>query len=425
MNMYTIYSLLLLLSLVFYIPLYFVRIRLMRGESLHLKERLGLTISRMDKVGSSIWIHAVSVGEVLSLQNLIKKIKQDHPDWTVYFSSLTNTGVSMARKRLDEVDGIFFAPFDFKCVVKRFFRSLHPDVFILAESEFWPNILREARRQTKGILLINGRISNRSLRRYTKVKKLAGKILRHINLFLVQTERDRENLKTIGVEDERIEVAGNLKTEITLPELNEEEVSKQRKNLGIQGIKRVIIAGSTRKGEEEKILQAYAEARNKKKDLLLIIAPRHIERAEEVEKICQSLNLNVARKTTYSQRKEWEVFILDTLGELTKFYALADIAFIGGSLIPWGGHNLLEPAFYKKPVFFGPHMDNFSFLAKKFLEAGAARVVHRKEELLDMFLLQDQKFLENMGEKAKRTLISLQGATERTLRAIEALIRRA
>ncbi len=187
----------------------------------------------------------------------------------------------------------------------------------------------------------------------------------------------------------------------------------------------MIIAGSTRKGEEEKILQAYAEARNKKKDLLLIIAPRHIERAEEVEKICQSLNLNVARKTTYSQRKEWEVFILDTLGELTKFYALADIAFIGGSLIPWGGHNLLEPAFYKKPVFFGPHMDNFSFLAKKFLEAGAARVVHRKEELLDMFLLQDQKFLENMGEKAKRTLISLQGATERTLRAIEALIRRA
>jgi len=379
----------------------------------------------MENGGASIWIHAVSVGEVLSLQNLTRKIKQAHPDWTVYFSSLTNTGVRMAREKLDDVDSIFFAPFDFKCIVKRFFRSLHPEVFILAESEFWPNILREASEQTQGILLINGRVSSRSLRRYTKLKRLAKKILRHINLFLVQTERDRESLKSIGVEDERIEVAGNLKIEITPPELNEEEVSKLRVSLGIREPKRAIIAGSTRKGEEEKLLQAYAAARERRKDLLFIIAPRHIERAEEVEKICQSLNLKVVRKTTHSPEKEWDIFILDTLGDLSKFYALADIAFVGGSLIPWGGHNLLEPAFYKKPIFFGPHMDNFSFLADKFLEADAARVVHGEEELLDMFLLQNQKSLQSMGQNAKRTLISLQGATDRTLEAIEALIRKA
>jgi len=423
-KMYVMYSLLLFFTLAFAIPVYFVRLKLMRGEGLHLKERLGLKLPSLPKGAPTLWIHAVSVGEVLSLQNLITKIKQAHPDWMIYFSSLTNSGVRMAREKLDQVDGIVYAPFDIKWIATKFFRSFQPQVFVLAESEFWPNLLRVAATQTQGVLLINGRISSRSLRRYTKVKSLASRILRHVNLFLVQTDRDKESLQKIGVESTRIEVTGNLKTEINLPPLSEDEVSKLRRTLRIKETQRVIVAGSTRKGEEEKLLKAFARAKKRKKNILLVLAPRHIERAEEIEKICQEIRLKVERRTTFSDTAEWDVFVLDTLGELTKFYALADIAFVGGSLIPWGGHNLLEPAFYKKPVFFGPHMDNFSFLAQKFLDKGAARVIHPGDELENMFLLQNQEWLDDMGQKAKSTLDSLQGATDRTLEVIETLMQK-
>ncbi len=170
------------------------------------------------------------------------------------------------------------------------------------------------------------------------------------------------------------------------------------------------------------LLQAYTAAKKKDKEIRLILAPRHTERAGEIEKICQDLNLRVERKTAVSLPTGWDVFVLDTLGELVKYYALADVAFVGGSLVPWGGHNLLEPAFYKKPLFFGPHMDNFSYLAKKFLEAGAARVVHEGDELVNMFLFRDREGLDNLGQKAKDTLDLLQGVTDRTLAAIESFM---
>ena len=420
--MYVFYSFVLLLSLALAIPVYFFRLRVQRKEPLHLKERMGFRLPRRHKEAPTLWIHAVSVGEVLSLQRLITKIKHVHPEWVVYFSSLTNTGIRMAEEKLDEVDGIVYAPFDFKWVTARFFRSLQPKVFVLAESEFWPNLLRMAAKHTQGVLLINGRISTRSTRRYAKIKKLMVRILSHINLFLVQTERDKASLRKIGITDKRIEVAGNLKTEITLPAMGEKEISDLRKSLGIHKIQRVIVAGSTRKGEEEKLLMAYATAKKKDKDIRLILVPRHIERAAEIEKICQDFNLKAERKTAASQLTSWDVFVLDTLGELPQYYALADIAFVGGSLVPWGGHNLLEPAFYKKPLFFGPHMDNFSYLAQKFFEADAARVVHEGEELVNMFLLQDREWLDSQGQKAKDILDSLQGATERTLEAIESFM---
>lgn len=420
--MYIFYSFLLFLSLTIYIPLYFVRIKLFRGESLYLKERLRLRLPVKNRQKRSLWIHAVSVGEVLSLQNLIKQIKKKHPDWIIHFSSLTNSGIRMAKEKLIEADNIFFAPFDFARIVKRFFKSLKPDVFILAESEFWPNLLREANRHTKGVILINGRISDCSLKKYTKIRFLIKKILKNINLFLVQTEKDKESLKKIGVNSSQVEVAGNLKTEVNLPLLNNDELLKLKRSLSIAEGKKVVIAGSTRKGEEEKLLDAYTKAREIKEDILLILAPRHPQRTDEIEKICQNLGFKVIRRTSVLPITEWDVLVLDTIGELPKFYALSDVAFVGGSLIPWGGHNLLEPAFYEKPVFFGPHMENFSFLAEKFIHSGAARVVYKEEDLVRMFLAEEEKNLEEMGNKAKETLDSLQGATEKTIRTVEALM---
>ncbi len=366
-----------------------------------------------------MWIHAVSVGEVLSLQNLIRKIKEGHPDWVIHFSSLTNTGIRIAREKLAEADYIFFIPLDFKWIVRRFFRRLKPRVVIIAESEFWPNFLREANRRTGSILLINGRISPRSFKRYKRFKLLTKNILKNIEFFLVQTEKDKENLEKIGVISDHIEVAGNLKSEVNLPILSEEELLRLKRNINISETKKVIIAGSIRKGEEDQLLRAYTKARSIKDNLLFILAPRHPDRVNDVEKICNNYPFRIKRRSEVVPGMEWDILILDTIGELAQFYALSDVAFIGGSLVPWGGHNLLEPAFYGKPIFFGPHMENFSDLAARFVSAQAARISSKEEDLVEMFLIQDERYFREMGNKAKATLSTLQGATEKTIKHIE------
>ncbi|MDH5466379.1 MAG: 3-deoxy-D-manno-octulosonic acid transferase [Candidatus Aminicenantes bacterium] len=367
----------------------------------------------------SIWFHAVSVGEVLSLQNLIKKIKEKHPDWQIHFSTLTNTGMRVAREKLTDADHLFFVPMDFAFLVRKFFRALKPSVFVLAESEFWPNLIREAKKSTDGVLLINGRISPRSFKKYFRFRALTKKVLRDIDLFLVQTSEDKAKLERIGVSSELVRVAGNLKAEIDLPSFTPEEILGIKEKMSIPASKKVVVAGSTRNGEERKLLESFVKARRAREDLVLIMAPRHPERFDEVEKLCQEFSLQAARKTQVTPNSQWEVLILDTIGELARFYALCDLAFIGGSLVPWGGHNLLEPAFYSKPVFFGPHMKNFAYLAEIFAGAGAARVAHDGKDLVEMFLMRDERTLSEMGRKAKDTLISLQGATEKTIQAIE------
>jgi 3-deoxy-D-manno-octulosonic-acid transferase len=421
-HMYVFYSILLFLSLLVFIPVYFVRIRLGRRESLFLKERLGLKLPKRSPQKESLWIHAVSVGEVLSLQKLVKTIKQRHPGWAVYFSTLTNTGMRVAKEKLKGVDEIFFVPLDFASVVRKFFGALKPSLFVLAESEFWPNLLKEARGKTGKVLLINGRISKRSIKRYLRFKILARKILSPIDSFLVQSDEDKERLSKIGIDSGRITVAKNLKSEVDLPALGADEIMKLKKSLGISPAKKVVVAGSTRKGEERILLDAYAQAKNKRGDLLFILAPRHPQRCDEVERLCRNFPFRFVRRTRILPEKEWDVLILDTLGELAQFYAISDVSFIGGSLIPWGGQNLLEPAFYQKPVFFGPHMENFAFLAEKFIQSAAAKVVHQEKDLIEMFLIQDERLFQEMGKRAKQTLNSLQGATEETLKVIESLM---
>ena len=420
--MYFFYSFCLFLALVFYLPVYFFKVKFLKGERLYLRERLGFGLPKKTDGKLSLWIHAVSVGEVLSLQNLIKELKKRHPLWEINFSSLTNTGLQVAREKLKDADRVFFVPLDFPWVVRKFFASFKPCLLVLAESEFWPNLLREARRKTNGVVLINGRISWRAFSRYRRVKFLAKRILKNVNLFLVQTEEDKEKLERIGISPSQVEVAGNLKSEVTLPLIPEKEILDLKRSLGIPLERKVIVAGSTHKGEEELLLEAFQEAKNQREDLLLILAPRHPERASEVEKICQNFHFTSQRRTLAWPEQRWDVLILDTMGELARFYALCDLAFVGGSLVPWGGQNLLEPAFYKKPIFFGPHMDNFRSLAQEFILSQAARITYKKEDLVQMFLFKEEKLLQEMGNRAKELLNSLQGATEKTLKAIEALM---
>jgi len=420
--MYALYSFLLFFILLFLIPFYFFRRTLLRGESLYLRKRLGYGLPKERSQKQSIWIHAVSVGEVLSLQNLVRKLKEKHPTWEISFSSLTKTGLQMAKEKLREADNIFFIPLDFASVVRKFFNIFNPKVFILTESEFWPNLLKVAKKQNRAVLLINGRVSERSFQRYRRFKFLDKKILKNIDLFLVQTEQDKERLEEIGIDSFRVDVAGNLKAEVELPAFTDKEISSLKWNLNIQEEKKVIVAGSTCKGEEEQLLEAFSKAKELNKNLLFILAPRHTQRFKEVERICQKFPFRVRKRTKVSSKDEWEILILDTMGELAHFYALSDIAFVGGSLIPWGGHNILEPAFYEKPVFFGPYMNNFAYLAEKFVQLGAARITHKDEDLVEMFLIKDEKTLSEMGKRAKETLDLLQGATDKTIEAIEAMM---
>jgi 3-deoxy-D-manno-octulosonic-acid transferase len=419
---YFLYSLLLGLALTAVIPLYFVKLRLGKGESLHLAARLGFRLPARTRTGPFVWIHAVSVGEVLSLQSLVRELKVRHPDWEIGFSSLTNAGFRMAEARIKDADHLFFVPFDLGWSVRRTFRRLRPDLLVLAESEFWPRLLREAGKSGCPVLAINGRISTRSFRRYIRLRRLARPLLGRVSSFLVQTETDRTRLEAVGVPPDRISVAGNLKCETRLPEFGEGEVGELKRQLGIPAGKKVLVAGSIHRGEAGSLLEAFAAARRVRDDILLVLAPRHPEKFPDVEKDPVGRTFIVRRRTNLAAGEPWDILILDTIGELARFYALSDAAFIGGSLIAWGGQNLLEPAFYGKPVFFGPHMENFADLAARFVRDGGAAIVETPGELTAMFRFEDAELLSRRGASAKAILESLQGATARTLAAIESFV---
>lgn len=417
---------LLLGALLIYAPFYWIRTRFLRRSRISLRERLGLGLVRQEGSGPSLWIHAVSVGEVLSLQSLVRELKRRHPEWRIYFSTLTDTGRRVAEEKIREADVVFYLPLDFRGPVRRVLRALRPRLLVLAESEFWPNLLREAGRETGGVLLVNGRISQSAYKKYTELKPIAKRILAPVDLFLVQTLQDREKLLEIGVPGEAVRVAGNLKSEIRPPDFSPEELRTFQGEVGIQAGAQIVVAGSTHRGEEEKLVAAFVAARRVEPALRFILAPRHVERAGEVVRLAQAAGLKVVRRTDCAggctAPDSWDVLVLDTMGELARFYALSDAAFIGGSLVDWGGQNLLEPAYYDKPVFFGPHMENFATLAEAFLERGAARIVRTEDDLAAMFLPEDKNERREMGAEARRVLDSLAGATEKTLAVIERMM---
>ncbi len=420
--MYILYSFLLFLGLLVYAPSYFFKTRKKDRGGFNFLDRLGLRLSRRTSVRPCLWFHAVSVGEVLSLRHLLREIKKEHPDWEIYCSTLTSTGHGVARAKLAEATSVFFVPLDFAWTVKRFFRALHPDLFVLVESEFWPNLLRIAGKSASAVLVINGRISDRSFRKYRLFKPLMRRILHPIDRYLVQTERDRGRLLALGVRPEKTDVVGNLKTDVNLPEIEPEDLARLKREIGLSPDKKVIVAGSTHRGEEAVLLSAYCASREKRENISMIIGPRHPQRADEVEKLAAGFGLRVSRRTEAGPGRSWDVLILDTLGELAVFYALSDIAFVGGSLVPKGGQNLLEPAFYGKPVVFGPSMHNFAFLAEEFVRRGAARQVSGLEDLTDVILIEEEAELQKMGRKGRELLSALQGATLKTLRVIESLM---
>jgi 3-deoxy-D-manno-octulosonic-acid transferase len=363
-----------------------------------------------------IWVHAVSVGEVMAAHPLIRDLRKKYPGRKLILSTVTVTGNMTARQRVPEADAVFYFPFDYPWVVRRVIHKIHPEVVLIAETELWPNFFRELKRAGIPSALINGRISPRSFGNYLKFKGFFSRVFDNVTLFAMQSHDDAARIKEIGAPPERVLITGNLKFDQKLTPASDPLISIGRG-------RRVITAGSTHRGEESILLEIFSQLRKKHADLVLIIAPRHPERFDEVSGIVSNAGFECQRRTRLKGEVK-DVVLLDTIGELRSCYALCDIAFVGGSLVKVGGHNLLEPAAMKKPVIFSRYMFNFKEISEAIIDAGGGYMVKDKEELyliLDK-LLSDQQKAKEMGLRAFDVIAANSGATARTMEAVSGLL---
>ena len=372
--MYYIYNLLLYMSFIGVLPLIFLWVIL---NSQGMRERLGFlppeTLAKF-RDRPTVWIHAASVGEVGVVAALVPELKRVRPGWGIAVSTMTTTGYRRARELIKGVDLIFHAPLDLPPIIRRVLKELNPVLFLLTETELWPNLVLEAKGFGVRVALVNGRVSPRSSWRYGLVRGLMERTLAGFALFCVQTEEDRDRLLHLGADPRKVSVIGNLKFDL-IRLLNERvDPEVMHRSLCISDASRVLVAGSTRQGEEEEVVEAYLKIRDRLGDgnVVLILAPRHLNRVGEVEQILAKKGVIFHRRTPHSPISPIEegVLILDTLRELAAVYVIADAAFVGGSLMPYGGHNPLEPAACGVPVLFGPHMDHTRKSAELLLESG-------------------------------------------------------
>ncbi|MDH5661388.1 MAG: 3-deoxy-D-manno-octulosonic acid transferase [Elusimicrobiota bacterium] len=389
-----------------------------------LKQRLGFLNESTNRGGEEklIWAHAASVGEVVAMGNLIRALKEECPDYNFVISTLTGTGQATARRIVPDARAFIYFPLDFSCVVGRVLDTIAPKLFIITETELWPNFIREAKKRTIPIIVTNGRISANSFRKYRMVKFLMRRVLKNIDAFIMQSQIDAQRIVSLGADPSAVTVTGNLKFDVgTNILLDSVEANLPHDKL-------IFVAGSTHRGEEETIVDVYGEIRKSYPHLVLILAPRHLERVGEVEKLLNSKNLQFTRRSRLSSPFQGDnlnqIVLLDTIGELTRFYALARIVFVGGSLVPVGGHNILEPASLGKGVLFGPYMDNFEEIARSFVFRGAGRVVSNKRELLDSILelLSNPEELKRMGKTALEIIKANKGSAEKSAKLVKNLL---
>ena len=330
-----------------------------------------------------IWIQAVSVGEVNLLKNFIQKLKEYY-DYPVLISTTTLTGNRVAKKNLSGLGEIIFFPLDISFIMQKIIRRINPKIFIAVETEIWPNLLFQLKKRGIPSVIINGRISDRAFSRYLKIKHLIKNAINLFNFIGVQNESYKNRFLTLGAKEEKLVKSGNMKFESINPDQRLLRQTKEKYTALLKKQNNLLItAASTHDPEEEIILSAYKELKNKHGNISLLIAPRHVERATLIEKSILKYGFTPARisKINLAAADKDCVFILDTVGELLYFYSLSDINFVGGSLSAYGGHNILEPIYFLKPTCFGPHMDNFKDIEQIVLDKKAGIKVKDAAEL--------------------------------------------
>jgi 3-deoxy-D-manno-octulosonic-acid transferase len=422
--MYLIYSALLAAGLLVSLP-YWLLQRLRHGKyRAGLGERLGMVPRRLlaQPARPAIWIHAVSVGEVLAVGGLVEELTKRFPQHRVVVSTTTDTGQKLARSRFGE-ENVFYFPLDFAFAIRPYLRLLRPDLIVIAETEFWPNFLRLSHASGARIAVVNARISDRSWPGYRRFRRLLTGVLWRVDLFLTQTGEDVRRLETIGAPAQRVHVTGNLKFDVPAPAAPP-IVASLRAAFQQANTSPVIVCGSTVGGEESLLLQAFVNILASHPRAALILAPRHPERFSEVAELLEKLGIRFWRRSLWSGDPiGGGVLLIDTIGELAALYSLADVAFVGGSLVPRGGHNIIEPARHGVPIVVGNHTENFRDIVSLFQSRNAVRVVGPAElPLVLMELISSPVERAELGRRAAETLRAQMGATQRTVQALEKLL---
>ncbi|MBN1626901.1 MAG: 3-deoxy-D-manno-octulosonic acid transferase [Deltaproteobacteria bacterium] len=395
-----------------------------------LPERLGLRLTSNPSRGRSIWIHALSVGEVISAMPLARAIKSKYPSRHVIFTVKTEQGMKVALKELSgEVDELVPMPVDFWWSVSRIYHYIRPSVLILVEGDIWPGLLCYLEKRGVKILLVNGRISPRTGKHYRRFGFIVRRIFNRIELCLMQSKIDRERLIKIGIDPHKVNKTGNIKFDRAWRPMEAEERKRWQAKLKLQSKEAIWLAGSTHEGENEIILETFKRLKEVYPGLYLIIAPRRIESAGSVYRVCTEMGLDaVLRSELYADTgpsSRGDVLILDTIGELERIYGLARVSFVGGSMVPLGGHNLLEPASFGQPVLFGEYTYNFQLMSRDLEEAGGGWRVKNSEDLFVKMkiLLSDNELLKGMGQKAREFVLKNSGAMDRVMAHLKGYIK--
>jgi 3-deoxy-D-manno-octulosonic-acid transferase len=423
------YNLALLAALVVGAPWWLFRIAATQKYREGLRERLGLIrpeLIRLSRERPTIWVHAVSVGEVLAVSRLVKTLDAALPGYLIVVSTTTRTGQALACDRFG-TNRVFYCPLDLPWAVRAYLNAIKPRLLVLAETEFWPNLLSGCFRRKIPVVVVNARVSDRSWPRYRRLRWLWRPFLSRLSRVLAQSPTDADRLMAIGCLPQRVSVAGNLKFDVRIAE--EAEVTQLLKALA-SGL-RLIVAGSTLDGEEAALLEAWPRLLEADPQLAMVLAPRHPERFAALAALLESSGITWMRRSEWRAQSErtipplkpGTIVLLDTIGELASVYSLASVAFVGGSLIPAGGHNPLEPAQFGVPIVMGPHYANFRAITEDLLAHQAVRIATMEELAAVLIeLLQDRSAAQAMGSRARQVFSSQAGATGRCVEALKDLL---
>ena len=384
------------------------------------QERLGYYSGTVNSA-APLWIHAVSVGEVAAAAPLIKALREQNATRAILLTTTTPTGRDAVERQLgQDVTHVYF-PYDLEFIVRRFLAHFRPRGLLLMETELWPNVIAVCRQANLPVLLINGRLSAKSARRYRWFQSLCRPMLGSLVQAAVQTAADAQRLCALGAAPAAVVVTGSLKFDLYVPASIYEEAAALRRNLGLS--RPIWMAGSTRLGEEDPLLEVYTILKARLPTLLLVLAPRHPERFAEVHELCRRRALQTQlRSAGVACAPAIEVFVLDTMGELMRFYAACDVAFVGGSLVPLGGQNILEPAAVGVPVVTGPHLFNFLEIAQKLVAGGSLKIADDAHAIADLTAgwLFDSDARDAAGRRGREIVEANRGATQKVLALLNA-----
>lgn len=410
-----LYNAIFLLIALVHLPVYILKGKIHRG----FLQRSGFLPRACLHLNGPIWIHAVSVGEAMAMRPLIDGLRARFPGRRLIISTVTATGNKVVRRFALPEDAVVYLPWDLSWIVRGVIKRVRPSLFVIAETEIWPNLITEAARAGVPVTVVNGRISDSSFSGYLKIRFLLRPIVRKVRVWCMQTEADAQRILRLGAYPENVHICGNVKFD-SLPPDTQGDFARLRRRLGVKEGERLFVAGSTHNGEEEIMLQMYRGLHPEACGVKMLIAPRHPERAKDVARLCERYDfegvllssIDVPIRSEFGTRS---VFILDTVGELVSYYGAADAVFVGGSLVKKGGHNIIEPAVFGKPIFFGPFMHNFRDIAELFVSSHAGIVVRGPEELKNRLT---QAFggsteVSSMGANAQRVIKQNAGATAR------------